>query len=83
MYLQSEGKSDLTPAKFCKALGVPNNPELVSFLACFAGDTGFQDSDFEPFKVREWWAFAHSYLAKNGLEPHPAIVAQGLRPTQS
>jgi hypothetical protein len=79
MFLQSRGKANLTPAKFCRLLGAQSNPELLSFFACFAGDVGFQDSDFEPFKLKDWWAFAHKYFNEHGLEPHPAIVAQGLR----
>lgn len=79
MFLQTMNKSNFTPAKLCKELGVYAHPELLSFLACFAADGGFEDADFENFQARKWWDFAHQYFAEHGLEPHPAIVAQGLR----
>jgi hypothetical protein len=81
MLLQSEGWPTVTPNTFCKALGVQQKPELLSFFACFAGDVGFQDSDFEDFdtQVKKWWKFAEQFFDQHGLEPHPAIVAQGVR----
>lgn len=85
MFLQSEGWATVEPLEFCKALGCSKYPELLSFFACFAGDCGFQDSDFENFntKVKLWWKYAESYFAQHGLEPHPAIVAQALRQSTS
>lgn len=83
MFLQSEGWEKVKPADFCKALGTGQRPELLSFFACFAGDVGFQDSDFEDFQARKWWQFAETYFNDHGLEPHPVIVAQGLRLPQS
>lgn len=85
MFLQSEGWSTVQPVEFCKALGVLQNPELLSFFACFAGDIGFQDSDFASFdaRVKQWWKYAESYFSQHGLEPHPVIIAQGLRQTES
>jgi hypothetical protein len=80
-FLQTLGWDAVSPAGFCKALGVERKPELLSFFACFAGDVGFKDSDFEDFEkgVKKWWAFAHAHFKECGVEPHPAIVAQGVR----
>lgn len=85
MFLQSESWDTVKPVEFCKDLGCLQHPELLSFFACFAGDCGFQDSDFENFEVtvKQWWKYAELYFTQHSLEPHPAIVAQGLRKSES
>ena len=57
------------------ACGMPRQgrPELLSMFACFAGDRGLRDSDFEcciPDKAKACQAF----YKKHGLEPCPAVA---------
>ena len=47
--------------------------------ACFAGDNGFKDVDFENFDAATWDAAADRYYAEHGVEPHPVVVAQEVR----
>jgi hypothetical protein len=66
----------LSLPKFIALCGARQQPHLLSMWLCFAGDRGFEQSDFnETFKVAEWRAAADTYRIATGVSPHPVVPA--------
>ena len=56
-----------------------SRPELLSMMACFAGDKGLRDSDFDESKFSQWCAHRDRLEGELKFPPHCAIVAQATR----
>ena len=54
-------------------------PEFLSMHGCFAADRGFQEKDFDNFRVGAWLMAASELTQEQGVEPHVVLVAQRCR----
>jgi len=77
-HLQKTKRGSL--AKFLAAVAPAIRcPELLSMWACFAGDGGFRDADFDDFNARTWVAAGWKMYRAGGVWPHAVDVAKSLR----
>ena len=56
-----------------------SRPELLSMMACFAGDKGLQDAEFDERKFSQWCAHRDRLERELKFPPHCAVVAKATR----
>ena len=56
-----------------------SRPELLSMIACFAGDSGLRDSDFDEFDEDRWWSAYVAARRNLKFNPHCVPLAESMR----